>query len=497
MKYCLNLFITLCLCVNLSAQGNTVQLAGKINPEKKLTEINIRNIDGIVATVPVKEDGSFTISTDKLSQGFYDAEELGHLYFKPGFNLSVTPQPNGYYRFSGTGAIENNALSQAREALKNYIPLDEKKQPAQEVYYMDVPEFLEKLNAFFDNGRKLFSQSKDAFFNEYANADLRYVGREACWIYSIYYGKDLKKMDAFYAFVEKADRDAPNYAEQLDSAYKAAEVKSLDSISRNTLYAFLYEDWDKNNETLFIHSSSYRRAIANFIARTSNTPKYRLNMLTYDRLLHHANQLRVVRGEITSPYIREYYEYTYTDDLLKMSRDSATLEQYYREYLANSQSEKNRRRLEQVYLNAKTYTDKAAAPSFAYKDISGKTVSLQDLRGKYVYIDVWATWCTPCKAEIPHLKKVEADYHGKNIAFVSISVDQPKDQAKWEQYVKENNLSGIQLVADKAFDSEFIQKMNINAIPRFILIDPQGNIVAADALRPSNKELRTLLDQLL
>jgi|GEM_PF-292378 len=497
MKYCLNLFISLFLCVNMFAQVNTVQLSGKISPEKKLTEINIRNIDGIVASTPVKEDGSFTLTSDQLSQGFYEVDALGYMYFKPGFNLTAQPQANDRYQFSGAGAVENNALAGARAALKNYITLDEKNQPAQDVYYLDVPEFLEKLHAFYDHGKKLFAQSKDAFFNEYANADLRYYGREVCWIYSIYFGKDLKKLDAFYEFFEKADKTSPDYPRQLDSAYKAADVKTLDSISRKTLFGFLYEDWDKNNETLFKNSSSYRRAIANFIARMSNMPKYRVQMVTYDRLLHHANQLKVVRGEITASYIKEYYEYSITSDVLKMARDTATLEKYYQEYLANAQSEKNRKLLEEVYLNARTYTDKAAAPLFAYKDVSGKTVSLQDLRGKYVYIDVWATWCAPCKAEIPHLKKVEADYHGKNIAFVSISVDQPKDWGKWEQYVKENNLSGIQLVADKAFESEFIRKMNINAIPRFILIDPQGNIVAADALRPSNKELRTLLDQLL
>ena len=108
-----------------------------------------------------------------------------------------------------------------------------------------------------------------------------------------------------------------------------------------------------------------------------------------------------------------------------------------------------------------------------------------------------ATWCGPCKAEIPHLKKIEADYHDKNIVFVSISVDKQKDWGKWEQYVREHDMKGIQLVADNAFESDFIKKMNINAIPRFILIDPSGKIISANALRPSNQELRDLLNKLL
>ena len=63
------------------------------------------------------------------------------------------------------------------------------------------------------------------------------------------------------------------------------------------------------------------------------------------------------------------------------------------------------------------------APNFNLPNQNGETISLSDLKGKYVYIDVWATWCGPCIAEIPSLKKVEKLYHNKNIEFVSISID--------------------------------------------------------------------------
>jgi thiol-disulfide isomerase/thioredoxin len=140
---------------------------------------------------------------------------------------------------------------------------------------------------------------------------------------------------------------------------------------------------------------------------------------------------------------------------------------------------------------------KSPSPDFNYSNVDGKMVSLKELRGKYIYIDVWATWCAPCKAEIPFLTKVEEDYHGKNIHFVSLSVDGIKDKNKWISYVKEHQLQGIQVMADKDFSSDFIKKFNINSIPRFILIDPKGNIVDADAKRPSDPQLRKQLDTLL
>ena len=137
------------------------------------------------------------------------------------------------------------------------------------------------------------------------------------------------------------------------------------------------------------------------------------------------------------------------------------------------------------------------SPSFKYENHKGGFTSLEDLKGKYVYIDVWATWCGPCRQEIPFLQKTEEAYHGKNIEFVSISVDEQKNHEKWKQFVKDKNLGGIQLLADKDWQSDFVQGYKINGIPRFILISPEGKIVNADAPRPSSPELVTLLDSLV
>ncbi|MEX6627022.1 TlpA family protein disulfide reductase [Tenacibaculum salmonis] len=156
------------------------------------------------------------------------------------------------------------------------------------------------------------------------------------------------------------------------------------------------------------------------------------------------------------------------------------------------------------YLN-KTHTDKlyantvlakgSVSPKFInYENHKKGNTSLDDFKGKYVYIDLWATWCNPCKQEIPSLEKVEKQYHGKNIAFVSISVDNPKDYEKWKKMVTDKNLSGIQLYAKN--DKTFSKAYKVNSIPRFILIDPNGNIVDSNAPRPSNPKLITLLESL-
>ncbi|MBS7254988.1 TlpA family protein disulfide reductase [Flavobacterium branchiicola] len=138
-----------------------------------------------------------------------------------------------------------------------------------------------------------------------------------------------------------------------------------------------------------------------------------------------------------------------------------------------------------------------ASPEFDYENFKGGKTKLADLKGKYIYIDLWATWCAPCRAEIPYLQKMEEKYHGKNIEFVSISIDKAKDNEKWKKFVTDKKLGGVQLFADKDWESEFVVNYGVTGIPRFIIIDPQGNVLSSDASRPSDPKLEEQLNTLL
>lgn len=136
------------------------------------------------------------------------------------------------------------------------------------------------------------------------------------------------------------------------------------------------------------------------------------------------------------------------------------------------------------------------SPTFNYPDINGKKVSLNSLKGNYVYIDVWATWCAPCKEEIPYLKELYSEYKDKNLKIVSLSIDKPEHKEKWKNMVENEGLTGIQIMVDNESNSDFIRDYNITGIPRFILVDPQGNIVDNNAPRPSDPELKKLFNEL-
>lgn len=155
-----------------------------------------------------------------------------------------------------------------------------------------------------------------------------------------------------------------------------------------------------------------------------------------------------------------------------------------------------KKELTDKYNKTKALVAGKPSPAFDYENHKGGKISLESLKGTYVYIDVWATWCGPCRQEIPSLQKVEEQFKEKNVRFVSISVDTKKDNEKWRKMVTDKQLGGIQLFADNDWSSQFIKDYAIDSIPRFILVDPNGNIVNPDAPRPSDPKLLELFAEL-
>lgn len=124
-------------------------------------------------------------------------------------------------------------------------------------------------------------------------------------------------------------------------------------------------------------------------------------------------------------------------------------------------------------------------------DTDGRAVDFSRFRGRWVYIDMWASWCVPCIKEIPHLKKLEEDLAGRNIAFVSISID--TDRAAWLKKVAQLGLTGNQLIND---DGSLGKALNVNAIPRFLIYDPDGRLYDDNATRPSDSRTKPALEAL-
>ncbi len=139
-------------------------------------------------------------------------------------------------------------------------------------------------------------------------------------------------------------------------------------------------------------------------------------------------------------------------------------------------------------------------PEFTCKDVNGKEYDFSDFKGNYVILDFWFTGCAPCRAEMPYFDDVASRFAGKDVKFISLSVDTGEElYAAWEKMMKEKphspNVLSVNLPG--GFNSPLLGKLNIRGVPRIMLIDREGKIIDSYAKRPSDPKLSQQIDTLL
>ncbi|MFN6945457.1 MAG: redoxin domain-containing protein [Cytophagaceae bacterium] len=119
-----------------------------------------------------------------------------------------------------------------------------------------------------------------------------------------------------------------------------------------------------------------------------------------------------------------------------------------------------------------------SAPDFKLKTPEGKTISLSSLKGKYVLLDFWASWCGPCRHENPNVVRAWNKYKNKNFEILSVSLDNNKDA--WVNAIKKDNLTWKHVSDLKKWQSEVVPLFELQGIPATFLLDPEGKIIARD-----------------
>ena len=118
------------------------------------------------------------------------------------------------------------------------------------------------------------------------------------------------------------------------------------------------------------------------------------------------------------------------------------------------------------------------APDIDLPDVDGNHVTLYSLRGKYVLVDFWASWCRPCREEIPNLKMIYEKYKNQGFEIYSVSLDDKRES--WIAAITELDLPWIHVSSLKGWDCPVAKHYNVTGVPKMFLLDPEGKVVAID-----------------
>ena len=429
-------------------------ISGKIT-NKEIGDVTINSYDiTLTETLSVSEDGRFTdtLSTEISSYVLYDGKNPIFLHLEPGYNLTINYNAQDFdnsLSISGKGSETNNYLFVKRKNEQKLFG------QANETYILSESQFKEKFLTI--------KKSQDSLLNNIKGIPEVFKLKEKRNLQYSYLNNILNYERIHKYFTKNEDFKVSD--DFLD------ELKKVDYLNQ--------EDYQFSND--------YKNLLVNHYSKKAD------ELAKSDSIENDIAFLKTV-SSVTNESIKNGLLFDFANESMSYSKD---LETFYNMFSTASTNEKNNTIITEKYHKLIVLNKGQPSPKFVdYKNYAGGTSSLDDLKGKYIYIDVWATWCGPCIGEIPSLKKVEEQFHDKNVEFVSISIDRKADFEKWKMMIQEKELKGVHLFADSDWSSSFVKDYQIQGIPRFILIDPDGIIVDSNAPRPSSPELIELFTSL-
>jgi thiol-disulfide isomerase/thioredoxin len=442
-------------------ESTSATVSGKIDNAKETIELYKVPLfgDKVDATeVELSEDGSFELSLDVNEPAEYrlrNGRNRATLYLHAGDSLNVTADATdmkGTLLFSGQGAEVNNYIGELRRQQDVFNASI----PDENIYKLELENFLEKNNVMKSHMTELYTKrfGKNAASSEFAMYAQTNIS--AKWANQL---NNYPRYHAYYAKKEDFEVDDSYYA------YKK-------EISLNDAGALASPEY---RNYLQAHASSYIEEILE--ADTTLEGNWsEVSRMQYDYIAKDSEVGEDAKDYLLGSNLYDYISYYGTDGSEEM------LESYRK-------TNKDPEFLSAVETNYAQWARLAKgkdAPQFKYTSIDGEEVGLGDFKGKVVYVDVWATWCGPCKGEIPASKELKKKFAGnKDVVFMYISVDDKKED--WEKFLKDDQeWAGVHLITGEGWESTVTEEYMIKGIPRYILVDRDGKIADASAPRPSS-----------
>lgn len=425
----------------------SVKISGKIT-NLKGDQITISGYN-FKTEIPVNSDGVFSKAFGIERPGIYVfsiGENSLLLFLEENSELKIEAD---YPNFDESLKIDGNGSGVNRYYInKSNIYYTLRKYP-ENIYSKNEKDFLEAVDTLTAKNTKLLESTKNL---------------------SPLFMK-LEKNDIFYGeqyLLTNYEKSYSYYTESNPLKAKLVDLRIVKSFNYNI------DD--------FIHSSNYR----NLLTHKFNVPFKKGT----------TNGIKFLESEfpkINSPEIKNYI---LNDRFRRVEPDKKNALLLYNSIHSLSSDEKFKKEVSERIESLNNFIVGSSAPNFELENQFGEKISLESLKGKYIYLDIWATWCGPCLAEIPHLKKIEENFRNRNITFVSISTDNTNDFEKWKKMLSKKEMKGEQLFAGDIFKTKIISEYSAFAIPKFVLIDSNGILIDIDAPRPSDPTLIKTLNDL-
>lgn len=431
----------LCLFWSSCSRSDYMQISGRVENgdtivsfwvEDSVYSFPLDENDFFSGKIPLKHSAYATLLPYSLN-----------VYLSPGEDLEIYVNAlnvSGSLYFRGSVGGINGYLKEQEVAVffdKDYYSLPES-------------DFIRKMQGLIDEKTKLLeAKNFDGSFTKLEKQRIRYsVGERV----------------AFY----------PIYQKRLNSQYRSGKIFNdfLSSFAVNNEELFGTKDYRKfllnyvyyRGSNNYNSGENYATGIADYILATVNNPSIKDFLLT----------------EIIYRHIWENNGLAGAEYLLSVFRREC--------------SDPNKLAyIEELVDHWSKLLPGNPAPDFELTDLKGNTVRLSDFKGSNLYISVWATWCVPCKSELPYLNLLSKEYKGKNIQFLTVAIDGAADAERWKNFLEKNEYAGIHTLAGES--NKFNEKYMIISVPRFILIALDGTIVNSNAPRPSG-QIRQVFDEL-
>lgn len=434
--------------------GETVQITGPgLMEDGSFTanmqrEVSLDNNNNFVDTINI---------TGPSYYFFIHGRERFQLFLEPGNNLTIDLDARKFdesITFSGDGE-KNNTFLKEKFLKEENDPID-----IIQISKLEESDYKNKIESILKSDLELIQKNKtlSSNYRKYANKNAKYNYLQLIQRYPLYHEYYAKKP----AIISDSFMDPLNDIDYTDDT----DYKLFPSFKQLVVYHYqnILEKSDNISEDLKK-------------LNLSNSLLIKKDIVSQGVFMLSAGNER--NKDIYNNIIELSKDFNDSDEIAMNAIDKLNSK-----YKALSKLEKG--------MKSPEFTD--------YENFNGGTTSLSDLKGKYVYIDVWATWCGPCIREIPDFKNLENKYKDKNIHFIGISIDDRMrpvyNYERWREMIIKRKIGGIQLFAEAAWNSKFTKAYGIDSIPRYILIDPEGNIVTGNAPRPSDPTLIDLFNSL-